>query len=135
MGRRVNVIGVGMTKFAKPGASEDYNVMATKAARAALEDAAVPYKDVEQAYAGYVFGDSTCGQRAVYDVGLTGIPVINVNNNCSTGSTALYLARQAIEGGIAECVLALGFEKMEKGALSAKFADREPPVGKHAGVM
>ena len=47
MGRRVNVIGVGMTKFAKPGASEDYNVMATKAARAALEDARVDYADVE----------------------------------------------------------------------------------------
>ncbi len=98
MGRRVNVIGVGMTKFAKPGASEDYNVMATKAARAALEDAKVDYADVEQAYAGYVFGDSTCGQRAVYDVGLSGIPVFNVNNNCSTGSTALFLARQADRG-------------------------------------
>src|SRR4051812_38245908 len=109
MCKRVNVIGVGMTKFAKPGASEEYNVMAAKAARAALEDAKVPYDAIEQAYVGYVYGDSTCGQRAVYEVGLTGIPVVNVNNNCSTGSTALYLARQAIEGGMAECVLALGF--------------------------
>src|SRR5580700_6729839 len=135
MGRRVNVIGVGMTKFAKPGASEDYNVMATKAARAALEDAGVPYPDVEQAYAGYVFGDSTCGQRAVYDVGLTGIPVINVNNNCSTGSTALFLGRQAVEGGLADCVLVVGFEKMEKGALGSKFTDRTNPLEYHAGVM
>src|SRR5688500_18432603 len=99
MGRRVNVIGVGMIKFAKPGASEDYHVMASKAATAALEDAKVPFDSVQQAYAGYVFGDSTCGQRAVYEVGLTGIPVFNVNNNCSTGSTALFLARQAVEGG------------------------------------
>ncbi len=135
MGRRVNVIGVGMTKFAKPGASEDYNVMATKAARAALEDAGVPYPDVEQAYAGYVFGDSTCGQRAVYDVGLTGIPVINVNNNCSTGSTALFLGRQAIEGGLADLVLVVGFEKMEKGALGAKWGDRANPLEHQAGVM
>ena len=88
MGRRVNVIGVGMVKFAKPGASEDYNVMASKAGRAALADAKVEYGDIEQAYAGYVYGDSTCGQRAVYELGLTGIPVFNVNNNCSTGSTA-----------------------------------------------
>src|SRR5687767_6260571 len=101
MGRRVNVIGVGMTKFAKPGESEDYHGMASKAARAALADAGVEYKHVEQAYAGYVYGDSTCGQRAVYEIGLTGIPVINVNNNCSTGSTALYLGRQAVEGGLA----------------------------------
>jgi acetyl-CoA acetyltransferase len=135
MGKRVNVIGVGMVPFAKPGASEEYNVMASKAARAALADAGVEYGKVEQAYAGYVFGDSTCGQRAVYEVGLTGIPVFNVNNNCSTGSTALMLARQAIEGGIAECVLAVGFEQMEKGALGAKWSDRTNPLDQHAGVM
>jgi sterol carrier protein 2 len=135
MGKRVNVIGVGMTKFAKPGASEEYNVMAAKAAKAALEDAKVPYDQIEQAFVGYVYGDSTCGQRAVYDVGLTGIPVVNVNNNCSTGSTALFLARQAIEGGLAECVLALGFEKMEKGALGSKYNDRTNPLDQHAGVM
>ena len=135
MGKRVNVIGVGMVKFAKPGASEEYNVMAAKAARAALEDAKVDYADIEQAYAGYVFGDSTCGQRAIYEVGLTGIPVFNVNNNCSTGSTALMLARQAIEGGIAECVLVVGFEQMEKGALGSKYSDRTNPLDQHAGLM
>src|SRR6187401_3051906 len=120
MPRKVNVIGVGMVPFAKPGKSEEYHVMARKASEAALADAKVPFTDVQQAYAGYVYGDSTCGQRAVYQLGQTGIPVVNVNNNCSTGSTALFLARQAIEGGLAECVLALGFEKMEKGALGSK---------------
>ena len=93
MTRRVNVIGVGMVKFQKPGASDEYNVMAMNAGKAALEDAKVDFNEVEQAYAGYVYGDSTCGQRAVYEVGLTGIPVFNVNNNCSTGSSALMLAR------------------------------------------
>src|SRR5579864_208392 len=121
MSRRVNVIGVGMTKFQKPGASDEYNVMAANAGKAALADAKVEYTDIEQAYAGYVYGDSTCGQRSVYDIGLTGIPVFNVNNNCSTGSTALMLGKQAIEGGVAECVLVIGFEKMEKGALAAKY--------------
>ncbi len=135
MSRRAYVIGVGMIKFAKPGASEDYWEMGSKAAKAALADAGVPYADVEQAMVGYVYGESTCGQRAVYEVGLTGIPVVNVNNNCSTGSTALWLARQAIAGGEAECVLALGFEKMEKGALGSKYNDRAIPVEKHAGVM
>src|SRR4029077_13915552 len=61
--------------------------------------------------------DSTCGQRALYEIGLSGAPIINVNNNCSTGSTALYLARQAIESGAVDCVLALGFEQMKPGAL------------------
>jgi sterol carrier protein 2 len=135
MGRRVNVIGVGMVKFQKPGASEEYNVMAGKAIRSAIKDAGVSFEDLEQAYAGYVYGDSTCGQRAVYEVGLTGIPVFNVNNNCSTGSTALMLARQAVEGGIAECVLAVGFEQMEKGALQAKWNDRTNPLDQHANVM
>jgi sterol carrier protein 2 len=134
MKSRVNVIGVGMVKFAKPGASEDYNVMASKAAKTALADAKVKYEDVEQAFAGYVYGDSTCGQRAIYDVGLTGIPVFNVNNNCSTGSTALMLGRQAILAG-AHCVLVVGFEQMEKGALGSKFTDRVNPLDQHAGVM
>ena len=135
MNRRVNVIGVGMTRFCKPGASPEYYEMAAEAGHKALADAGIEYQKVEQAYAGYVYGDSTSGQRALYELGLTGIPVVNVNNNCSTGSAALWLARQAVEGGSAECVLALGFEKMEKGALGSKFNDREPPLGRHAQVM
>jgi len=135
MPRKVNVIGVGMVPFAKPGKSEEYNVMAAKAAKAALADAAVDFKTIEQAYAGYVFGDSTCGQRAIYEVGLTGIPVFNVNNNCSTGSSALMLGAQAVGGGAAECVLVVGFEQMEKGALAAKWTDRTNPMDKHASLM
>src|SRR5882757_4164411 len=130
MKNRVNVIGVGMTKFAKPGASAEYYEMAREAGQKALADAGIPYDQVEQAYVGYVYGDSTCGQRAVYELGLTGIPVVNVNNNCSTGSTALWLARQAVESGAAECVLALGFEQMQRGALVAHWDDRPSPFGR-----
>src|ERR1700752_1802832 len=108
---RTYVVGVGMTKFDKPGTKEgDYPDWAREAGEKALADAGVPYETIEQAYAGYVYGDSSYGQRAVYELGLTGIPVYNVNNNCSTGSTALYLAYQAIARGLNECVLALGFE-------------------------
>jgi acetyl-CoA acetyltransferase len=135
MNRRVNILGVGMIPFAKPGASDEYDVMGANAARAALEDAGIAYDEVEQAYAGYVFGESACGQAVMYRIGLTGIPVYNVNNNCSTGSTALMLARQAIEGGIAECVIAVGFEKMEKGAIGSHFSDRLNPVMRHMKVM
>lgn len=135
MQRRVNVIGVGMTKFAKPSASPDYHEMAKEAGQKALADAGIRYDQIQQVFAGYVYGDSTCGQRAAYELGLTGIPVVNVNNNCSTGSSALFLARQAIEGGLAECVLALGFEQMERGALGSKFDDRENPMTPHVQVM
>ena len=126
MSRKVFVAGVGMIAFAKPGASEPYDQMAAKAVDAALLDAGLGYGQVQQAYAGYVYGDSTCGQKALYRVGMTGIPIVNVNNNCSTGSTALFLARQAIEGG-ADCVLALGFEQMAPGALGSVFKDRPSP--------
>jgi len=127
MPREVVVAGVGMIPFTKPGASEPYHVMGAAAARAALADAGIGYGDVEQAIVGYVYGDSTAGQKALYGVGMTGIPVINVNNNCSTGSTALFLARQAVETGAVECALALGFEQMSPGALTAKFTDRPTP--------
>jgi len=127
MSRDVFVAGVGMIPFTKPGANEPYPQMAAKATHAALADAGIGYEQVQQAYVGYVYGDSTAGQRAVYEVGMTGIPVVNVNNNCSTGSTALFLARQAVASGAAECVLALGFEHMSPGALGAVFKDRPSP--------
>ena len=127
MSRDVFVTGVGMIPFTKPGANEPYPQMAAKATRQALADAGIGYECVQQAYVGYVYGDSTAGQRAVYEVGMTGIPVVNVNNNCSTGSTALFLARQAVACGAADCVLALGFEQMSPGALGAVFNDRPSP--------
>ncbi|XP_030428325.1 non-specific lipid-transfer protein isoform X1 [Gopherus evgoodei] len=138
VGRRVFVVGVGMTKFEKPGVREnwDYPDMAKEAGQKALADAGIPYSAVEQACVGYVYGDSTCGQRAIYhSLGLTGIPVINVNNNCSTGSTALFMARQVIQGGLANCALALGFEKMKRGSIEIKFTGRTNPLDKHTEVM
>jgi sterol carrier protein 2 len=132
MSNRTFIVGVGMTKFAKPGTKEgDYPDWAREAGAAALADAGIGYEEVEQAYVGYCYGDSTCGQRAVYGLGLTGIPVVNVNNNCSTGSSALFLARQAVRGGLADCALALGFEKMERGSLAAKYTDRTNPMDRH----
>ncbi len=124
MSSQAYVAGVGMIPFTKPGASEPYHVMGSEALRRALSDAGIDYAAVQQAYVGYVYGDSTCGQRALYPVGMTGIPVVNVNNNCSTGSTALFLARQAIQSGAADCVLALGFEQMKPGALGSVYTDR-----------
>ncbi|MDE4273403.1 lipid-transfer protein [Phaeobacter gallaeciensis] len=127
MSAHVMVAGVGMTKFAKPGQNEPYTEMGAAAVRDALQDAGLPYDAVQQAYAGYVYGDSTCGQAALYKVGMTGIPVMNVNNNCSTGSTALFMARQAVESGVVDVALALGFEHMKPGALTSHWDDRPSP--------
>jgi acetyl-CoA acetyltransferase len=126
MSEKVLVAGVGMIPFRKPSESPTYVQMGAEAVRRALADAGIDYKLVQEAYAGYVYGDSTCGQTVLYEVGMTGIPVVNVNNNCSTGSTALYLARKAIESGSVDCVLAVGFEQMQAGALKSHWDDRPP---------
>ena len=127
MMRKAFVTGVGMIPFAKPGASAPYHEMGAAAGRLALADAGIKYEEIQQAYVGYVYGDSTAGQKALYQIGMTGVPVVNVNNNCSTGSTALFLARQAVASGAVDCVLALGFEQMNPGALGAMFKDRPTP--------
>lgn len=123
----VKIVGVGMIPFTKPGASRPYDEMGAEAARLALQDAGLDYVDVQQAVVGYVYGDSTCGQAALYRVGMSGIPVINVNNNCATGSSALFLARQLVASGAVDCVLALGFEQMQPGALKSHWDDRVSP--------
>jgi len=134
---RVFVVGVGMTKFEKPGRREgwDYPQMVKESGTKALEDAGIDFSEVEEAFAGYVYGDSSSGERAVYELGMTGIPITNVNNNCSTGSTALYLAARAIRGGLSDCVLAVGFEKMNPGSISTMFNDREEPLAKHMNAL
>ncbi|RVU30726.1 lipid-transfer protein [Neptunomonas marina] len=129
------VAGVGMTRFYKPGQHQPYRVMVKEAVEAALQDAGIPYGAVQQAFGAYIYGDSTCGQNALYSVGMTGIPIINVNNNCSSGSTALFLARQAVASGAAECVLAFGFEEMQPGALASHWEDRESPFDPMLGRL
>lgn len=126
--RRVNIIGVGMTKFTTPKALIPYTTMAIEATRDALKDSGVDYKDIEHAYTGWVYADSCAGEKVLYEIGMTGIPIFNVNNNCSTGSNALFLARQAVASGVAECALALGFEQMTPGALGTTFNDRPIPM-------
>jgi acetyl-CoA acetyltransferase len=135
MNRRVNVIGVGMTPFTEPGAGGRYYDLAAEAGRLALQDAGIEFRRVEAAYAGFGYGDSLSGQRGIAELGLTGIPIINVSNHGSSGSTALYLARQAIEHGIAECVLAVGFEGPLPEWAGHRWQDRESPVARQAQLV
>lgn len=135
------IVGVGMTKFEKPETRDwQYWDMVREAGTDALDDAGIRYDQVEQVPVGYCFQASTAGQRAAYELGLTGVPVYNVNNNCATGSTALMMARQFVQGGISDCVLALGFEKMARGSLGGGGSDgaadfKTSPVARHYGVM
>jgi sterol carrier protein 2 len=122
------VLGVGMTKFIKPRGKVEYTELGFEAGVKAMLDAQINYDDVEQGVACYCYGDSTCGQRVFYQFGMTQIPIYNVNNNCSTGSTGLHMARQAIGYGGADCVLVVGFEKMMPGSLGAVWKDRTGPT-------
>lgn len=122
------VVGVGMVPFATPSRSQTHDVLARGAVTAALGNAGIDYGPIQQAYVGYVYDDSISGQFTLYGIGTTGIPVINVNNNCATGSSALWVARQAVESGSADCVLAVGFEQMQGDALAVQWADRPDPL-------
>jgi acetyl-CoA acetyltransferase len=133
--QKARIAGVGMVPFATPSRSETYDVMGEAATRAALADAGISYDLVEQAYASYVYGDSTSGQKALYRVGQTGIPILNVNNNCGSGSSALFAARQLVESGAAECVLALGFEQMQRGKLVQHWQDRPTPFSEFDKIV
>jgi len=115
MSTKVYVVGVGITQFLKPRGKVSYTELALQAAVKALIDSNLNYDDIEEAYCGYIYGDSTCGQRVLYQLGMTQIPIVNVNNNCSTGSTALFMGRNSIRGGAADCVLCVGWEQMEPG--------------------
>jgi sterol carrier protein 2 len=124
----VYVLGVGMTKFIKPRGKVDYTELGFEAGVKAMLDAQINYDDVQQGVACYCYGDSTCGQRVFYQFGMTGIPIYNVNNNCSTGSTGLFMGRSMIGHGQADCVLVVGFEKMSAGSLQNFFQDRTAPM-------
>jgi acetyl-CoA acetyltransferase len=129
------VLGVGMVPFAKPGRGLSYDEMGEDAARLALADAGIEYAAVQQAYVGFVYGDSTSGQKALYRLGHSSIPVVNVNNACATGSTALFLARQAVASGAVDIALALGFEQMNPGALGVTYSDRKSIMEEHERIV
>jgi acetyl-CoA acetyltransferase len=128
------VAGVGMTKFEKAG-TRQYPDMVAEAVNAALADAGLSYGDVQRAAVGYVFQPSAAGQRALYDTGLTGIPIVNVNNNCATGSTALLLAREWVESGLVDVALAVGFEQMTKAAMTGSGAAGVTTIDRHLDVL
>lgn len=130
----VVVAGVGMIPFATPGRSETYDVMGASATRRALVDAGLDMADIQQAFVGYVYADSAAGQTALYGVAETGIPVVNVNNYCASGSSALWLARQALLSGTVDCVLVLGFEQMARGAIAGVYTDRPDSLWRFAAA-
>ena len=130
---KVFVIGVGMTKFLKPGSHNySYIDLGKQSIQNALKDSKIDYKLVDTAFVGYVFESSCAGQRVLYEIGITGIPIVNVNNNCATGSTAFNLSYNSIAYGQSNVSLALGFDVMQKGPLPLDVTNPIAPTYNYA---
>jgi benzoylsuccinyl-CoA thiolase BbsB subunit len=95
-----------------------------EAVRAALADAGVDYSAVEIAYCGHVLQGTTAGQKVLYGIGMTGIPIFNVENACASGTSALRAAAMAVGYGMAKVALAVGFEVMGRGAIPTRGDER-----------
>jgi acetyl-CoA acetyltransferase len=131
------VIGVGMTPFERIGTHDwSYPEMVGQALDEALADAGIGYHEIDRAAVGHVFQPSAAGQRALYEAGITGIPIVNVTNNCATGATALQLAREWVESGLARIAVAVGFEQMTKSAMAGPAeAPRVTTIDHHLAVV
>ena len=110
------VVGIGLTAFGRH-VGRTLASLGHEAVRGALADAALVPKAIEGAFvanalAGVLFGDTTVGQTILAQIGIRGVPVVNVENACTSGSTALWLACNAIAAGQMDCALVLGVEKM-----------------------
>jgi benzoylsuccinyl-CoA thiolase BbsB subunit len=128
--RTTVVLGVGMVKFGRYP-NMPVEELGQRACWAALEDARVEWKDIPVAFCGHAFQGNTMGQRIMNRMGMTGIPIMNVENACASGSTAFIAAYQSVASGMYDIALALGVEKMSfKGMIdSTRQDDIERPLG------
>ncbi len=132
----IYVAGAGVTSFARHF-DQSLNQLALEAGQAALKDAGVSGKDVEIGYfanalAGRLFGDSTLGQPVFAALGINKVPILNVENACTSGSSAFYLACQSIRSGEADIALVIGAEKMcvsQMGLLNSGDTDGDALLG------
>jgi acetyl-CoA acetyltransferase len=112
--REVVIAGVGIHEFGR-FPDKTYKDFGEVATLRALEDAGMSYKDIEVAFAGNVMAEMCAGQNVLQRIGLTGIPIINVETACASGGASLWLAYNLISTGVYDVALAAGFEKAPRG--------------------
>jgi len=116
--REVVIAGVGIHKFGRYQ-DKTFEQLGQEAVRMALRDANnMSFKDVQIAFCGHMHGGTGAGHRVLSGIGLTGIPIVNVETACASGATALQQAANGIAAGLYDVALALGVEKMPRGMLS-----------------
>lgn len=131
--KKVVVLGVGVVKFGRY-AQVPTEELGQRACWGALEDAGLAWKDIQMAFCGHAFQGNTMGQRVLNRIGMTGVPIVNVENACASGSTAFVMAYQSVASGLCDLALALGVEKMSfKGMIdTTRQDDIERPLGMSA---
>ncbi|MBI5033031.1 MAG: thiolase family protein [Chloroflexi bacterium] len=127
--QNVYVLGTGLAKFGK---RDDVwlEELGREAGEAALIDSCLARTQIDMAFCGHAFGGRVVGQRLLAQLGLSGIPTINVENACTTGATAFHLAYQAVAHGDAELVLVIGLDQMASGLIDATKSDFEGALGR-----
>ncbi len=124
--RDVYVVGVGMTPFGRHP-DKKFTELGEDAIRDALEDAGMEFGAIEAAFCGHVMQGSGAGQRVIKRIGKTGIPMMNVENACASGTTAFRMAWTQVAAGIHDVALAVGFEKMARGPIQMQQLDKSEP--------
>jgi acetyl-CoA acetyltransferase len=120
--REVAIAGIGLTRFCKYEANRDYWDYGSEAIVGALKDADMELRDLQAAFCGTAYGDTGAGHRAIGEIGMSGIPIVNVENACSSGSSAFRLAYQAIATEQYDTVLAVGIDRIPpQGFLPSSF--------------
>jgi acetyl-CoA acetyltransferase len=122
--REVFLAGAGMTRFDSYDGEQgrpyrEFSDLGSEAVLKALEEAGMAWKDIQAAFCGSVFCGTASGHQTLGKIGQTGIPIVNVENACSSGSSAFRLAYQAVAAGLYDVVLAAGFEQMPRGFIKA----------------
>lgn len=122
--REVVIAGVGLTRFqsydGKNGRPQkEFYELGSEAVKKALEEAGAKFGELEAAFCGSVYCGTASGHQTLAQIGKSGLPIVNVDNACSSGSSAFRLAYQMVSAGIYDVVLACGFETMPRGFIKS----------------
>lgn len=125
----VAVAGIGLVRWKRYLDQEIYD-FGSEAILNALKDAGMEWKEIQAAFCGSVYQGTGSGHQVIKEIGMTGIPIVNVENACSSGASAFRLAYQSVAAEMYDIVLAAGFEKMPRGPIpSTAFRPYELKMG------
>jgi acetyl-CoA acetyltransferase len=130
MSAAVAIAGVGIHPFGRFGDKSAVE-MGVEAVRAALSEAGVGRGGFQAAYCGTVYTGVAAGHKVLTALGMTGMPITNVEAGCASGGAALALGVESIRCGRYDCVLVFGMEKMPKGIIRSSFFE---PWREEAGL-